>query len=62
MPETETALTLLDMPFTVTLKEDVGGSMFARARLNVISSLAGVALSINEPRYSGTGAGSSTSL
>ena len=49
MPETETALTLLDEPFTVTMKDVVEGTIFARVKLNVISRREGVASLMTEP-------------
>ena len=48
MPETATELTVLAVEFTITVKADAAGTMFARERSKLISSRAGLAFSIAE--------------
>ena len=56
MPETATALTVLEVELTLTEKAEAAGTMLARARLYVITRDEGDAFSTTELTYTGTGA------
>ena len=54
--ETATELTVLAVEFTLTVKAEAAGTMFARDMLYVITRADGEVLSITELTYTGTGA------
>ena len=53
VPETDTLVTALELPFAVTRNAEVGVDTAARERLKVISIFDGVASFTTDPEYTG---------